>query len=228
MKVRRCPATVTESSEVGSPANWFYSNSTVEDCGRSKFGTPVAPSFLRPGRQTERAPMTSGKLGAITVSFALLLLLGGCARIETSPTEDPTDGVQVASGTCSAPGGISLSIHNEKTKDFCVTGFSGTSWQLLNRVAKVEGSADYPDSFVCRIDGWPKQSDNDCSSSASDFGYWNFFVNNQSLEWELAMEGPATLRPTCGSAQAWVWVAGPWTEKVTPPSSKPKAFFCPD
>ena len=156
------------------------------------------------------------------------LSLTGCVRIESTSTPSPTViGVTKTAGTCTEPGGISLTIEREVSQSYCIRGFAGTSWQLLEEVAQIRGTDDYPDSFVCRIDDWPKATDNDCSSSASDFGYWNFYTSD-SGSWQVANEGAATHRPACGSAEAWKWIAGAWSEQVAMPSIDPEVFSCPD
>lgn len=164
----------------------------------------------------------------IVAAAALLLSVSGCVRIETSTRPSPSvPTVTTSPGTCTEPGGISLTIEREVSQSYCIRGFAGTSWQLLEEVAQIRGTDDYPDSFVCRIDEWPKDSDNDCSSSASNFGYWNFYTS-ESGEWQVANEGAASHRPNCGSAEAWKWIAGAWSEQVAMPSSDPEVFSCPD
>lgn len=163
----------------------------------------------------------------ITAALLICISLTGCVRLEAQSTPSPTVAVTKTDGVCTEPGGISLTIEREQTSGYCIRGFSGTSWQLLELVADVRGTDDYPDSFVCRIGDWPKESDNDCSSSASTFGYWNFYTSSEGA-WQVANEGAATHRPNCGSAEAWRWIAGAWTEEVAMPSIEPKVFFCED
>lgn len=157
----------------------------------------------------------------------ILFALTGCVRLETSSPSSPSTGLVTSDGQCSQPGGVSVSIERDTVESFCVQGFTGTSWKLLQTVATVRGTDDYPDSFVCQINGWPKPSDNNCASSSSDFGYWNYYLSDGS-SWQVANEGAATHVPSCGSAEAWKWISGPWTEQVEYPSISPKVFNCED
>lgn len=117
-----------------------------------------------------------------------------------------------------------------RTIDVRVPAFSGTGWQLLETAGfDVDGTADYPNSFVCRLDGWPTREMESCDSGPSGrTGHWAYFVTNPALGagWILSGVGASAHRPECGQAEAWVWVPpGADTAKYAP-KTQPRVFAC--
>ena len=105
--------------------------------------------------------------------------------------------------------------------DIQVTDFAGTGWQLLERAGvEVEGTADYPTSFVCRIDGWPTRQMESChDGSYGRIGHWAYWVTNAELGdgWILSGIGSAAHRSECGQSEAWVWVpSGKSSNQIKP------------
>lgn len=114
--------------------------------------------------------------------------------------------------------------------DVTVPAFSGSGWELLEAAGfDVEGTADYPSSFVCRLDGWPTRAMESCRSGPSArTGHWAYFVTAPDLGagWILSGVGAAAHRSTCGQAEAWVWVQPGADTAKSAPKSKPKVFAC--
>lgn len=110
-----------------------------------------------------------------------------------------------------------------------VEDFTGTGWDLLEESGlAVEGTADYPRAFVCRIDGWPRESDQDCMKMPTpQTGYWKYFVASASTggNWIASGVGAAGHRPECGSAEGWLWVTES-TPANAKPEVDPEVFVC--
>ena len=91
----------------------------------------------------------------------------------------------------------------------CVKDFEGTGWDLFAAAgSKVEGTAQYPVGFVCRIDGYPTVLNQDCQNTPTrKQGTWVYFNMAAGAKpiWRFAMQGAATRRPECGSIEGWVF-----------------------
>lgn len=91
-----------------------------------------------------------------------------------------------------------------------VEKFSGTGWELFAAAGvRVEGTAEFPTGFVCRIADVPASSDQDCLDTPKfSEGSWAYFVTNSELGsgWLLSGAGAATHRPECGGFEGWLWV----------------------
>lgn len=89
------------------------------------------------------------------------------------------------------------------------TGASG--WDLFQAAGiAVQGTDQFPSGFVCRIDGWPNKSLQDCADTpAFDEGHWAYYVTNSSIGsgWVWSGQGAATHIPGCGGYEGWSWVA---------------------
>lgn len=110
-----------------------------------------------------------------------------------------------------------------------IDDFEGTGWQLLAQSGlNVEGTAEYPNSFVCRISGWPRESQEDCLGMPTpQTGYWKYFIANSATggRWIASGVGAAGHRPECGSAEGWLWVKESTPVNATP-GVDPEVFTC--
>lgn len=110
-----------------------------------------------------------------------------------------------------------------------VEDFDGTGWDLLEESGlTVEGTAEYPSAFVCRIEGWPRESVQDCVNMPTpQSGYWKYFVASASTGggWIASGIGAAGHRPECGSAEGWLWVTES-TPANAKPAVDPEVFEC--
>ena len=89
------------------------------------------------------------------ILFALVGLVAVGALVTKSPTPTATGSANAHSGACNGSG-VTLVIdfgdQNKPTQIFCVDKFLGTSWQLFKATGVlVEGTAEYPESFVCQF-----------------------------------------------------------------------------
>ena len=113
--------------------------------------------------------------------------------------------------------------------DRWVEGFNGTGWTLIQKAGlSVEGTADYPTSFVCRIAAWPPASTYSCEQTPNPaIGYWKYFVTNPSIGsgWIASGIGAAGHKPICGGAEGWLWVTST-TPETAVPAITPKTEKC--
>ena len=103
-----------------------------------------------------------------------------------------------------------------------------TGWDLLVRAeVDVQGTAQYPTGFVCRLDGWPTVAAETCDETpAYSDGHWAYYVTSHEISkgWLLSGQGAATHVVECGGFEGWKWV-GP-REEATPPSVSPEIREC--
>lgn len=75
---------------------------------------------------------------------------------------------------------------------------------------KTEGTTQYPNEIVCRVNGVPaadfdiKHKDGtyreECKGMPAAFAYWGLWVKPASGEWAYAQEGLATLKVSSGES----------------------------
>jgi hypothetical protein len=101
-------------------------------------------------------------------------------------------------------------------------------WDLFKAAnLLVQGTDQFPSGFVCRIKGWPKNSEQDCADTPTySEGHWAYYVTNASVGsgWMLSGQGAAMHKPDCAGYEAWVWVSP--GEESKPPRYEPKAQAC--
>ena len=161
-------------------------------------------------------------LRSVLVSLIGLVALGGLVA-----SIDAERGVSSATKTDqTTTGSVQLVIEfgdesRRQDIDVSVAHFAGTGWQLLEAGdIEVEGTVDYPSSFVCRLNGWPTRQIESCATGPSGrTGHWAYWVTSPELGdgWILSGVGAAAHRPECGQSEAWVWVpAGKGSTEVKP------------
>ena len=113
---------------------------------------------------------------------------------------------------------------------YCALNFSGTGWQLFAQAnVSVEGTQQYPGGFVCRINGYPTSTMQDCAETpTTKQGTWVYFnaqyIPKHKSTWRFSMQGAATRRPSCGSVDGWVFVRG--GNSAVRPRIAPTPFDC--
>ena len=75
---------------------------------------------------------------------------------------------------------------------------------------KTEGTAQYPNELVCRVNGVPAADFDithkggtyreDCSKMPAAFAYWSLWLKPDAGAWEYAQEGLATLQVNPGQS----------------------------
>ena len=128
----------------------------------------------------------------------------------------------------------------KSTIESTVPNFRGTGWQLLTRAGlKVQGTDEYPNSFVCRINDWPEATEQNCRDTPTySEGSWKYFIADKKLGtgWIASGIGAAAHKTGCGKAEAWLWVgpeqtalgnaSTPDTATALSPAIRPKFYPC--
>ncbi|MBG6058093.1 hypothetical protein RCH16_001671 [Cryobacterium sp. MP_M5] len=175
-------------------------------------------------------------LAALTLLGALALT--GCAAGTTSPAVGPAP---TSTGSASAaPGGSCAGVNvvvdfgplDEATiTDCAATGDAATvpASQLVAAAgATTEGTAQYGDQVVCRVNGRPAADETITVDGAAPFtescqgmpaaaAYWALWIKpSADADWEYAQEGLGSLQLKPGQSVGLVFTTG--TETPTPGS----------
>ena len=171
------------------------------------------------------------------ILFSLIGLVAVGSLVSQAPTPTSNNATNVASQACTSPG-VTLVIDfgslNKQAQSFCVSNFSGNSWKLFEAAGlKVQGTAEYPQSFVCRIQGVPSEQTEDCLGTP-DFGTgtWVYFVASANTDsdtensgWIKSGAGAAMRKPKCGDFEGWRFTQG-FAETNQVPAIPATPFRC--
>lgn len=159
-------------------------------------------------------------MAAAAASAALLLTLAACTSGGPEPTPNPTEtkSVVVLDAACGDDSGVTVAVdasalEDGDSKEWCI----GTDEPLAAADAltlvnvQTEGTDEYGDQVVCRVNGIPAEdvaipaedgSDyfETCASMPAAFAYWSLWVKPAGGEWEYAQEGLSTLQLEPGDA----------------------------
>jgi hypothetical protein len=146
----------------------------------------------------------------------VLLALAGCAG--STPQTDPAPTTPAAGdGTC-AETEVSVVVEfgtlGAERIDTCAP--AGPVSDALDAVGvTTEGTVDYGDQVVCRVNDLPAPEVEPCATLPSD-AYWALWVKDSpDAEWGYAEEGVATLELSEGQSVGLVYTEG--TDSVPPP-----------
>jgi hypothetical protein len=155
-------------------------------------------------------------------SAALLFALAACASPapEAAPTPEPTTSVTVLDTACADDTGVTVvvdasALEDGDSKTWCI----GTAEPLAAADAltlvgvETEGTDEYGDQVVCRVNGVPAEDAvltaedgseyfETCASMPAAFAYWALHVKPAGDEWAYAQEGLSTLQLEPGDAVA--------------------------
>ena len=161
----------------------------------------------------------------VALSLSSLVVLSGCAAPAPAPTEDPAstqssesgyacDGVQVV---------VNFGILDGENSNECVE-FEADSMPATQVVKDagylVEGTAEYGDQIVCRVNGMPSEvapialPDNanyveTCQSMPPADAYWALWQKtSDGGKWDYAQEGLGTLTVNKGDSLGLVFTTG--------------------
>ena len=147
-------------------------------------------------------------------SAALLLTLAACSSGAPEPTPDATEGssLVVLDAACGDDSGVTVAVdasalEDGESQEWCI----GTDEPLAATEAlalvdvQTEGTDEYGDQVVCRVNGLPAEdaalpaedgSDyfETCESMPAAFAYWSVWVKPADGEWAYAQEGLSTLQ----------------------------------
>jgi len=161
---------------------------------------------------------------SLLAAGALALGLSACASTASeSPTASPaaTDGATSSltmSGACSDGAGVTFTVDSS-----ALAGGSRESWcyAATDEVAvadivaaagvTIEGTTQYGDQVVCRVDGLPSASEpvgstqdpayvEKCESMPAAFAYWALWTKAAGADWDYAQEGVSTLQAQPGES----------------------------
>lgn len=155
---------------------------------------------------------------AAASAAALLLALAACSTT-TGSEPTPTDTAAPAAGECA---GVTivvdasvLELDDDPSQQSCIEseGPIAASDALAQAGVTTEGTAEYGDQVVCRVDGVPAEdfalpaddgSDyfEACEGMPAAFAYWSLWVQAEGGDWEYAQEGLSTLQLQPGESVA--------------------------
>ncbi|ALJ21470.1 hypothetical protein [Microbacterium sp. No. 7] len=148
------------------------------------------------------------RLLPLAAAAALLLSLTAC-----SPSEAPADdtaGSGVSEGACADAEGVTLSVDasaiDAAPEQWCIPTDDTIAASDVLSLAGVttEGTEEYGDQVVCRVDGVPAADQKlpnpeggdyveECAAMPAAFAYWSLWVKPAGGEWDYAQEGLSTL-----------------------------------
>jgi hypothetical protein len=159
--------------------------------------------------------------------LVILLAIVAIGSVTTTSELSKSTQAQASDGPCSETGTTLVIEYGPLEKGSivrCVQGFSGNSWELFEAAdLTVEGTANYPNSFVCRIQDLPSAEIEPCNGTPSvQTGSWIFFVANADDEprkWQRSPVGASSRTPKCGDSEAWVFSQDAKVSPLTKPGS---------
>lgn len=163
--------------------------------------------------------MTPKRLLPLAATAVLLLSLAACGQAEpTSPTtESTTAEALTAAGPCEGDEGVTLLVNasalDESPAETCVFADEAiAASDVLERAdVTTEGTEEYGDQVVCRVDERPAADEplpnpdgseylETCASMPAAFAYWSLWVKPAGGEWDYAQEGLSTLMAEPGDS----------------------------
>ncbi len=167
---------------------------------------------------------TSSRLLALAAAAALALGLSACSgtagpAASASASSSPTDaGAIVPDAACDGDEGVTLvvdasALEGGTTTEQCVsTDAAIAASEVLSRAGvETEGTVEYGDQVVCRVDGLPSATEpvgssedpdyvEACEAMPAAFAYWSLWVKPAGGEWDYAQEGLSTLQAAPGES----------------------------
>jgi len=166
------------------------------------------------------AVTSTPRLLTLLAAGALALALSGCAAEAPTPegsapsTPAPSDSSALyADGGCADVEGVSVFVDpgdlaggEEIDRSACIFTdeplAAAAALDILG--VELEGTTEYGDDVVCRVDGLPSASDpvgstedpayvEACESMPAAFAYWSLWVKPAGGAWDYAQEGVSTL-----------------------------------
>lgn len=152
---------------------------------------------------------------AAATAALVLLALTGCAA--SAPPADPTPTTTtIADGACTDDEVTVVvefgSLGAEKIDTCAPAGPAADALEAAD--ITTEGTVDYGDQVVCRVDDLPAPDVESCATLPAD-AYWALWVKNSpDADWGYAEEGVATLQLTAGQSLGLVYTEG--TDSIPP------------
>ncbi|WP_194396430.1 hypothetical protein [Microbacterium atlanticum] len=150
---------------------------------------------------------------AAAASAAVLFALAACASPgpASAPTPAETKTVAVLDAACADDSGVTVvvdasSLEDGDSKEWCIAADEtlAASDALTLVGVETEGTEEYGDQVVCRVNGVPAadvaipaEDGSDyfetCASMPAAFAYWSLWTKPSGGEWGYAQEGLSTL-----------------------------------
>jgi hypothetical protein len=169
------------------------------------------------------------RLRWVLIALIALVAIGGAF----SASNPATTGHSGGASDCSSKQRVTLVIDfgDERTPlTRCAAGFEGTGWQLFSATAtKVAGTDQYPEGFVCRVEGWPTAEVQGCHSTPNYAqGGWAYFYKSTATlgKWVFSPTGSALRHPVCGSIEGWRFFGPNQNPADGPPRSDLNPHAC--
>jgi hypothetical protein len=164
---------------------------------------------------------TLRSLAAAAASAVLLLSLAACASPGPAPSATATADAgasAAATGECTGGEGVSVVVDSSALEDggveqWCVPADETlvAADALAGAGVETEGTEEYGDQVVCRVDGVPAEDTvipaedgseyfEACEAMPAAHAYWSLWVKPAGGEWGYAQEGLPTLRLEPGDA----------------------------
>jgi hypothetical protein len=154
------------------------------------------------------------KFAPAAATVLLALVLTGCAG--AAPRDDAATTTPAADGTCEADQVrlvVEFGALGADEVDTCAPPGPAVD-ALASAGITTEGTADYGDQVVCRVDELPAPDVESCTTLPSD-AYWALWVKGApDDEWGYAEEGVATLELAAGQSLGLVYTQG--TDSIPP------------
>jgi hypothetical protein len=165
------------------------------------------------------------------VGLVILVAVGFASNLKWQVQTVDYVPASVEAGTC-VDAGTSLVVdfgsESEKpTEVKCVQNFKGYSWDLFEAAGlEVSGTDKYPVGFVCRIEGFPSESEEPCSDTpGTKNGSWAYFLGDEKNQWQYSPIGASTHKVKCGVSEGWRFLL-PGESIQTPPRISLTSYVC--
>lgn len=173
--------------------------------------------------------MKSVPFRAVLLILLAIVAIGSVTTTSNDSKSNATSGATATAtvdGPCLETGTTLVIEYGPLEKELivrCVQDFLGSSWELFEAAGlSVEGTANYPNSFVCRIQDLPNPEAEPCSGTPNvRTGSWIYFVanaDNKPRKWQRSPVGAASRTPKCGDSEAWVFSKDANASPLTKPS----------
>jgi hypothetical protein len=155
------------------------------------------------------------KFTSAAAAALVVLALAGCAP--SAPQDDPAPTTPAAADGACAESEVTVVVEfgslDAPKIDTCAP--AGAASDALEAAGiTTEGTVDYGDQVVCRVDDLPAPDVEPCATLPSD-AYWALWVKETpDADWGYAEEGVATLQLTAGQSLGLVYTEG--TDSVPP------------
>jgi len=168
--------------------------------------------------------MTTTRLAAPVLAALFALAIAGCTAATPTPSSTPSPEAPSAEGCSEVSVVVDFGVLDEPSIAACASAGLATGIFEEDGIT-TEGTVDYGDQVVCRVNDQPSGDETVTVDGADPFvetcenlnaaAYWALWVKNTpDGEWEYAQEGVNTLELTDGQSVGLVYTAG--TESTPP------------